>query len=237
MSAELTRIGLLGGMSCESTAVYYRLLNELVQERVGGHASAPVIVWSVDFAEIERYQRDGDWAAQGRLLADAALKLEQAGAEAIALGTNTLHLVAEQISAPLHVPFVDLIDVAAKATQAAGYTSVGLLATSYTMASDLYPKRFATYGIDVQVPAEDDRETVHRIIYDELVHGVIREESRASYLAVIDRLVAAGVEAIVFGCTEIGLLVSASDTSVPLLDTASLHCQALADIIVNGVRG
>ena len=175
----LTRIGLLGGMSWESTAVYYRLLNELVHERVGGHASAPVLVWSVDFAEIEALQRAGDWDEQGRILGEAAWALQQAGVEAVALGTNTLHLVADAITARITVPFVDLIDVVGKAVADAGHRRVGLLATGYTMASDLYPNRLAKHDVDVLVPDERDRALVHGVIFDELVHGVVRDESRA----------------------------------------------------------
>ncbi len=153
------RLGLLGGMSWQSTAVYYRLLNEGVAAQVGGHASAPVTIHSVDFGEIEQYQRAGDWAAQGRILAAAAAGLERSGVEAIALGTNTLHLVSDQITDAISVPFIDLIDVVAAAVQS--YDSVGLLATGYTMTSDMYPKRLAGFGTGVLVPDEADRDTVH----------------------------------------------------------------------------
>jgi aspartate racemase len=231
-----TRIGLLGGMSWESTAVYYRLLNRSVHQRAGGHASAPVIVWSVDFAEIEELQRAGDWHRQGEILAHAAAALEAAGAEAIALATNTLHLVSEQIVSAISVPFIDLIQVAAQAASEAGYRTVGLLATGYTMESDLYPSRYAKYGLDVLVPGEQDRQLVHRVIYDELLHGVVSEESRSAYLEVIDRLASEGAQAVVLGCTEIDLLLHDTPASVPLLDTTRLHCDALTDIILTGVR-
>src|ERR1700709_1666103 len=151
MSA-LTPVGLLGGMSWQSTATYYRELNEIVQLRRGGHSSAPLLLWSVDFAEIERLQRAGDWAAQGRILAQAALALETAGVGAIALATNTLHLVADDITAHLTVPFIDLIDVTARAVADGGFSTVGLLATNYTMTSDLYPARLAQYAITTLVP-------------------------------------------------------------------------------------
>ena len=232
----MNRLGLLGGMSWESTAVYYRLLNEAVHEQVGGHASAPVVVWSVDFAEIERLQRDGDWAGQGVRLGDAAAGLQAAGVDAVALATNTLHLVADDITARIDVPFIDMVDVVGDAVRAAGHRTVGVIATAYTMESGLYQSRLAPLGIEAFVPEADDRAEVHRIIYDELVHGIVRDESRAAYLAVIDRLVERGVEAVVLACTEIGLLLHDGDAAVPLLDTTPLHCAALTDVIINGVK-
>jgi aspartate racemase len=230
----LTPVGLLGGMSWQSTAIFYRLLNEMVQERVGGHASAPIVLWSVDFSEIEALQRAGDWPAQGELLAARARALQDAGAGAVALATNTLHLVSDQIEAAIDVPFVDMIDVVAKAAADAGHRRVGILATEYTMASDLYPARLAGHGVEVVVPDEDDRATVHRVIYDELVKGVVSDESRRDYLGVIDRLVARGADGVLLACTEIGLLVRDGDAAVPLLDTSVLHCRALTDVILDG---
>jgi aspartate racemase len=232
----LARVGLLGGMSWESSAVYYRLLNEAVHERVGGHASAPLLLWSVDFAEIERLQRAGDWAGQGRILGEAAAALQGAGAEAIALATNTMHLVADDITARIDVPFVDLIDVVGAAAERAGHRTVGILGTGYTMDSDLYPARLAKYGVDVLVPEAGDRAELHRVIFEELVHGVVRDESRATYLAVVDRLARRGADAVVLACTEIGMLLGDGDAAVPLLDTTALHCDALADVIINGAR-
>jgi aspartate racemase len=230
--SELHRLGLLGGMSWQSTAAYYRVLNESVGQRVGGHASAPVTIHSVDFWEIEQFQRAGDWPAQGRILAEAAAGLERSGVEAIALGTNTLHMVSDQITEAISVPFLDLIDVVAQAVH--GYDVVGLLATGYTMTSDLYPKRLATFGTDVIVPDEADRAVVHDIIYRELVHGVVTAESRAQYRAIMARLVDRGAQAVVLACTEIGLLVGADDASVPVLDTTTLHCAVLTDFMLTG---
>jgi aspartate racemase len=232
----LTRIGLLGGMSWESTAVYYRLLNQMVHEQVGGHASAPLLLWSADFAEIETLQRADDWATQGEILASAADGLQSAGAHAIALATNTLHLVAGAITARIDVPFVDLIDVVGQAAADAGYRRVGVLATGYTMDSDLYPSRLAKFGVDVVMPEPPDRADVHRVIFEELVHGVVTDESRVRFLQVIDRLIAQGVQAVVLACTEIDLLLADGDAPVPLLDSTRLHCEALADVIINGVR-
>lgn len=221
-------------MSWQSTAVYYRILNELVAERVGGHASAPVTVWSVDFAEIEAAQRAGDWDSQGRILNEAALNLERAGAGLIALGTNTLHLVADQITAGLSVPFVNLIDVVGEYAANAGYSRVGLLGTGYTMNSDLYPAGLAKYDVEVLTPNEADRADVHRIIYDELVKGQFTPESKREYLDIIGRLADAGAEAVVLGCTEIGLLVTDGEADVPLLDTTRLHCEVLISAMLKG---
>jgi aspartate racemase len=231
----LARIGLLGGMSWQSTAVYYRELNELVQQRRGGHTSAPLLLWSVDFAEIEALQRAGDWTAQGRLLADAAARLQAAGADAIALATNTLHLVADQITAAISVPFIDLIDVTAAAVAEQGYTTVGLLATDYTMTSDLYPDRLAARAVATLVPDAAGRAEVQRVIYDELVHGVVDDRSRVALISVIEDLRARGAQAVILGCTELALLLPVGHPDsgpLPLLDTTTLHCHALADVIV-----
>ncbi|SDJ28794.1 aspartate racemase [Frankineae bacterium MT45] len=234
--SELTRVGLLAGMSWQSSQQYYRRLNELVGERVGGYASAPVTLHSVDFAEIHELQVAGDWDAQGQLLNRAALALQAGGVGAVALATNTLHLVAEQISAGLEVPFIDLIDVVGERVAATGTQTVGLLATGYTMRSDLYARRFAKFGVEVLVPEPDDLELVHQIIYNELVKGVITPDSRARYLEVIGRLTDRGATGVILGCTEIPLLLQQSDTPIPLFDTTELHCQVLADIIVNGAQ-
>jgi aspartate racemase len=230
--SELRRVGLLGGMSWQSTAGYYRRLNEGVAARLGGHASAAVTIHSVDFAEIDAYQRVGDWPAQGRILAAAAAGLERSGVELVALATNTLHLVADDIRAAISVPFLDLVDLVAAATRQ--YDTVGLLATGYTMSSELYPKRLADYGTSVLVPEQDDFDTVHRIIYDELVRGVTSEQSRTAYRDVMSRLVERGAQAILFACTEIGLLVDSSDASVPVVDTTELHCAALTEFMITG---
>jgi aspartate racemase len=229
---ELHRLGLLGGMTWQSTASYYKLLNEAVHDRVGGSASAPVTIHSVDFGDFEPRQRSGDWAGQGKILAEAAAALQAGGAETIALATNTLHLVADQIRAAITVPFVDLVDVVAEAV--AEYGTVGLLATNYTMTSDMYPKRMALYGTEVIVPEEAEREIVHNVIYDELQVGVISEQSRAAYRTIMAGLVARGAEAIVLACTEIGLLVDDSDATVPVLDTTALHCAVLTDYMIPG---
>ena len=228
----LTPIGLLGGMSWQSSAVYYRELNLLVQAARGGHASAPLVLWSVDFSEIETLQRAGDWDEQGRILADAAARLEAAGVSAIALATNTLHLVSGQITDRITVPFVDLIDVTVAAVGRAGFDTVGLLATDYTMTSDLYPARLAQHAVHTLVPGDDDRREVQRVIYDELVHGTVTDSSRAALVGVVERLAARGAQAIILGCTELSMSLRDDDSPLPLLDTTALHCRALADVIL-----
>jgi len=230
--SELHRIGLLGGATWQSTATYYKLLNEAVHDRVGGASSAPVTIHSLDFGDIEPRQRAGDWAGQGRILAKAAAALEAGGVEAIALGANTLHLVADDIRATISVPFIDLIDVVAEAV--AEYDTVGVLATNYTMTSDLLPKRFAASGTTVLVPEAAEREVIHNVIYDELHFGLVRDESRAAYRAAMARLVDEGAQAIVLACTELGMLVGSSDASVPVLDTTVLHCRVLTDYMIPG---
>jgi aspartate racemase len=219
-------------MTWQSTLSYYRLLNEAVQERVGGSASAPVTIHSVDFGDFEPRQRAGDWVGQGNILAAAARSLQDGGAEAIALATNTLHLVADQIKAAITVPFVDLVDVVAEACSE--YDTIGLLATNYTMTSDMYPKRMAQYGVSVLVPEDADREIVHNVIYDELQLGEVRAQSREAYRSIMAGLVERGAQAIVLACTEIGMLVGSADASVPVLDTTVLHCAVLTDYIVPG---
>jgi aspartate racemase len=232
--SELRRLGLLGGMSWQSTETYYRWLNEGVQARLGGHASAPVTVHSVDFAEIESYQRVGDWAAAGAVLAEGAAALQRGGAEVIALATNTMHVVADDIRAAVSVPFVDLVDTVA--ARLAGLHSVGLLGTAYTMASDLYPKRLAPLDVEVVVPSTSDAALVHRVIYEELVHGVVRPESRSDFRDVIARLVARGAQTVLLACTEIDLLVGDGDADVPVLDTTRVHCDALVDAMLGEAR-
>ena len=222
-------IGVLGGMSWESSLEWYRLANERVRERLGGHSSARIVLDSVDFAEIERLQAAGDWDAAGDLLASRAAALQAAGAELLVLCTNTMHIVADRIEAAVSIPFLHIGDVAATAVGRAGLSRVGLLGTAFTMEQSFYRDRLATHGIETIVPDAADRATVHRIIYDELVHGDIRDESRRRYAEVIERLVAQGAEGIILGCTEIELLVSASDSPVPVFPTTALHVEVAVD--------
>ena len=217
---------MLGGMSWESTAEYYRLANELVHDRLGGLHSARCIVASVDFAEIETLQVAGRWDDAGQLLADAAKGLEAAGAELLLICTNTMHKVADQVQAAVGIPLLHLVDVTAAAVTAVGLTTVGLLGTAFTMEQQFYRDRLARHGLTVLIPPDDDRAVVHRIIYDELCVGVVKEQSREVYRDVIARLVASGAQGVILGCTEIELLISAGDSSVPIFATPRLHVEA-----------
>lgn len=222
-------VGLIGGMSWESTAEYYRLINEDVRDRLGGLHSARVVVWSVDFAEVEALQASGRWDEAGEVLADAAQRLVRAGAEVLALCTNTMHKVADAITDAVDVPFVHLADVTADAVRAEGMTTVGLLGTAFTMEQPFYRDRLASHGLEVLVPDAGDRADVHRVIYDELCLGVVRDESRRRYQEVIAELVDMGAEGVVLGCTEIELLIAAEDSPVPVFPTTALHAAAIVD--------
>jgi aspartate racemase len=227
-------IGLLGGMSWESTAEYYRLANEAVRERLGGLHSARILLSSLDFAEIEALQVTGDWDRAAEILAAEAAALEGAGAKLLLLCTNTMHKVADQVQAAVSIPLLHLADTTAAAVRAAGLGTVGLLATAFTMEQAFYRDRLAGHGLRVLVPDADDRAEVHRIIYDELCRGVIREESRAIYRRSIDRLVAAGAEGIILGCTEIELLIGPGDSPVPIFPTTRLHVGAAVTLSLSG---
>jgi aspartate racemase len=220
-------IGLLGGMSWESTVSYYQALNRGVRAQLGGLHSARVLLNSVDFAEIERLQHAGDWPATARLLAAEARKLQDGGADFLLIGTNTMHKVAPEIEAAIEIPLLHIADATAAKLQADGVTRVGLLGTRFTMEQDFYKGRLQDrFGLAVLVPDEAGRERVHRIIYDELCLGEIRESSRAEYLAIIEELAAAGAEAVILGCTEIALLVGDARAAVPLYDTTAIHAEA-----------
>jgi aspartate racemase len=228
---RVKRIGLLGGMSWESSSEYYRLVNQLVRERVGGLSSADCVMRSLDFAPVEEMQRRGDWEAAGELLAREAAGLEAAGAELLVLCTNTMHKLAAEVEAAISIPFVHIADATAAAVREAGLSRVGLLATAYTMEQDFYVGRLRDrHGLGVLVPAEADRRTVHDVIYDELCVGVVREPSRAAYREVMARLVERGAEAILLGCTEIDLLVRPDDAGVPIFDTTALHARAAVEL-------
>lgn len=220
-------VGLIGGMSWESSAQYYRLINEQVRAALGGTHSARVLLWSFDFAEIEALQRAGDWETATRLLLDAARRLEAAGASALVICTNTMHLMADAIQDGIGIPLLHIADPTAKAVIAADIACVGLLGTAFTMEQDFYVGRLARqHGLQVHVPDADDRAQVHRIIYEELVQGRVLPESRDIYRAVMQRLVDRGAQGIILGCTEIMLLVGPGDASVPLFDTTGLHAAA-----------
>ena len=223
-------IGLIGGMSWESTASYYRIINETVKEQLGGLHSAKLVLYSVDFHEVERMQQVGDWAAAGALMANAARGLQAAGAECVVVCTNTMHKVAEFIVAAVNIPLLHIADPTATAIKLAQHTSVGLLGTRFTMEQDFYRDRLVTqHGLTVLTPSDPDRSIVHRIIYEELCLGKVFNESRDEYRRVMADLIAQGAQAIILGCTEIALLVDQRDASVPLFDTTYLHARGSAE--------
>ena len=222
-------LGLIGGMSWESTIPYYRIINETVRERLGGLHSARLILYSVDFHDIERLQQAGAWDEAGRILADAARALEAAGAEGLALCTNTMHKVAAAIEAAVTIPLLHIADPTAAAVKQAGIRTVGLLGTRFTMEQEFYRGRLmARHGLTVMIPDPADREIVNRVIYEELCQGEARVESRAQYREIMQRLINAGAEGIILGCTEIALLVRPEDAPVPLFDTTGLHARSVA---------
>lgn len=228
-------IGLIGGMSWESSATYYRLLNEGVRDRLGPTASARCILWSFDFAEIEALQHAGDWQGLTERMVDAARWLEAAGAEALLICTNTMHRMADEVQAAVGVPLVHIADPTAARIRADGHRRVALLGTAFTMEQDFYRGRLAArHGLHVMVPDAADRAVVHRVIYDELVAGKVLPASRDAYRAVIARLVERGAEAVILGCTEIMLLVGPEDSAVPIYDTTTLHAAAAVDLALAG---
>jgi aspartate racemase len=228
-------LGMIGGMSWESSAQYYRLINEGFRSARGPAASAPCLLWSFDFAQIEALQRAGDWATQTGLMEDAARRLVSAGADALIICTNTMHLMADAVEQAAGVPLLHIADPAGAAIRALGLARVGLLGTAFTMEQAFYRDRLAQrHGLEVLVPGETDRALVHRVIYDELIAGVLNEESRAAYRAVIARLVDCGAQAVILGCTEIMLLIGPEDSAVPLFDTTALHAAAaVSALLVN----
>ena len=223
-------IGLIGGMSWESSAQYYRLINEGVRDRVGGVASARTLMWSFDFATIEALQHAGDWDALAGQMADAARTLQRGGADFLVLCTNTMHRCAWAVDAAVEIPLLHIADPTAAAIQAAGLTRVGLLGTAFTMEQDFYRGRLEDqFGLEVLVPEVEDRAAVHAIIYRELVTGQVLDASREVYRAVIQRLVERGAQGIILGCTEIMLLIGQEDSPVPIFDTTTLHAQAAVE--------
>lgn len=223
-------IGLIGGMSWESTVPYYRLINEAVRERLGGLHSAKVVLYSVDFHDIEQLMQRGEWEAVAVALAKAAALLESAGADFLVLCTNTMHKVAGAIEAAVGIPFLHIIDPTADAIRQAGLKTVGLLGTRFTMEQPFYRDRLQErHGLKVLIPDSEERAMVHRVIFDELCLGKVIEASRRDYAKVIERLVAQGAEAVILGCTEISLLIGRQECAVPLFDTTSLHARRAAE--------
>jgi len=228
--SEPAVIGLIGGMSWESSAEYYRIINQTVRDRLGEPHSARMLMWSVDFEPVERLQHQGDWAALGEEMAAGARRLESGGADFLVLCTNTMHRLAGDISRAVSIPLLHIADPTGEAIVAAGFKRVGLLGTRFTMEQAFYRDRLVErFGLEVLVPDDADRTTVHDVIYRELISGVVSEASRLAYRAVIGRLVEQGAQAIILGCTEIMLLVKPEDSALPLFDTTTLHALAAVD--------
>ncbi|MFC0268093.1 aspartate/glutamate racemase family protein [Kushneria aurantia] len=225
-------IGLIGGMSWESTQTYYRLINEKVRDQLGGLHSARLVLYSVDFAEIEALQHRGDWEATAKILGEAGKALESAGADFLVLCTNTMHKIAPGIEEVIDVPLLHIADATANALLRDGISRVGLLGTRFTMEQTFYIERLEAQGIDVVVPEPEQRNTIHSVIYEELCQGVVNPESKSAYLAIVDSLAERGAEAVILGCTEIGLLIQGSDTSVPLYDTTEIHAEQAVKLVL-----
>jgi aspartate racemase len=223
-------LGLIGGMSWESTAIYYRHLNELARERLGGLHSARLLLWSFDFAAVAERQHAGDWAGAAELLVDAARRLERGGAEALVLCTNTMHKLADEVQAAVPVPLLHIADATAAAVRGAGCRRPALLATRFTMEQGFYRERLRDrHGLETVVPDEAGRAAVHGIIYEELCRGVVRPESKAAYLDEIAKLRRAGADGVILGCTEITMLIGQADLNLPVFDTTRLHAEAAID--------
>jgi len=227
-------IGLIGGMSWESSALYYRLINTGVRERLGSLHSARILMYSVDFAPIEALQHAGDWQGAAEILGDAARRLQAGGADFFLIGTNTMHRVADEVRAAVDIPLLHIADATARVLQQNGVRRVGLLGTAFTMELDFYRGKISDeFGIEVVVPELHDRQLVHDIIFQELCQGKIDDDSREVYLAIIDRLRAADIDGVILGCTEIGLLISQADTDMPLYDTTAIHARAAVELALD----
>ncbi|HIW55390.1 MAG TPA: aspartate/glutamate racemase family protein [Firmicutes bacterium] len=221
-------IGLIGGMSAESTVTYYKVINSVVNQKLGGFHSAKCLLYSVDFDEIERCQMSGEWEKSGEILADAARRLQKGGADFLVLCTNTMHKVAHAIQSAVNIPFLHIAEATARRVKDAGIGRVCLLGTAFTMEEGFYKDVLARNGIDVIVPDADDRKTVNDVIYGELCHGVIKDESRAKFVGIINKAAALGARGAILGCTEIGLLVGDGDITLPVFDTALIHAEEAA---------
>lgn len=226
-------IGLIGGMSWESTVTYYQIINTVVKEQRGGLHSAKILLYSVDFAEIERYQASAEWNKSAEVLADAAERLEKAGADFIVICTNTMHKVAPDIAQRIHIPILHIADATAEVLCGEGIKTVGLLGTKYTLTQDFYKKRLIDKGLEVIIPEPDEIELINAVIYNELCRGLISDKSRMKYLDIIGGLQKKGAEAVILGCTEIGLLISKNDVNLPVFDTTLIHAQLAAQKAIN----
>lgn len=223
-------LGLIGGLTWESSLLYYRIINEAVSQRLGGLHSAQCLMWSFDFAPIAALQSAGDWATATQQMIDAAQSLERGGAQGLLICANTMHRMAPEIEASVNIPLIHIVDVTGQAIQQANLHRVALLGTRYTMQQDFYKARLQErFGLDVLVPTADAMDTVHNIIYDELARGIVRDESRTQYQQVIDQLAQQGAEGVVLGCTEIPMLIGPEDSTLPTFDTTTLHALAAVD--------
>ncbi|ACM26956.1 aspartate/glutamate racemase family protein [Agrobacterium sp. SHOUNA12C] len=229
-------IGLIGGMSFESSAVYYRLINEMVRDRLGGLASAEVLMYSVNFEEIVSLQKAGRWDAAAARLGDVAHRLQAAGAECVLICTNTMHLIAPEVAARISVPLINIIDETAAALKAAGRVKPLLLATRYTMEHGFYADRMARNGVSIMVPGADDRTLVHDIIFNELCAGIVKDESRNTLVEIIDRAKAAGADSVILGCTEICLILDPNGLALPGFDSTTIHAQAAIDFALGAEK-
>ena len=221
-------IGLIGGMSWESTVTYYKIVNEVIKEKLGGLHSAKVLLYSVDFQEIEACQAQGEWDKSARILAEAAMNLEKAGADFIVICTNTMHKVAPQIQKKIEIPILHIAEATAQELKEHQVAKVALLGTKYTMKQDFYKEKLIEAGIEVLIPDDEDVEVVNQVIYDELCLGIISQSSREQYLQIIEKLKAKGAQGVILGCTEIGLLIQQKDTTLPVFDTTQIHATKAA---------
>ena len=224
----MKKIGMIGGMSWESTVTYYQVINETIKRELGGLHSAKILLYSVDFDEIERYQASGEWDRSADVLSDAAMRLEKAGADFIVICTNTMHKVAPQMREHIAIPIIHIAEATADKLKERSITTVGLLGTKYTMTEDFYKAKLIEAGIRVIIPDDDDVEKVNSVIYDELCLGAIRQESKEAFLAIIKKLADAGAQGVILGCTEIGLLIQQKDVDLPVFDTTLIHAEKAA---------
>ena len=225
---NLKTIGLIGGMSWESTVTYYKIINEVIKEKLGGLHSAKCVLYSVDFQEIEECQANGNWEKSGEILGEAAYNLEKAGADFIVICTNTMHKVVNQIKEKISIPILHIAEMTAEKILEKGLKNIALLGTKYTMEQDFYKSKLIEKGINVIIPDKNDIEIINKVIYDELCLGTINSDSKKKFLEIVDKLRSKGAEGIILGCTEIGLLIKNADTDVPLFDTAIIHAEQAA---------
>ena len=226
-------VGLLGGMSWESTIGYYQSINRGVREKLGGLSSAQIVLYSVNFEPVERHQRNGDWPAASEILSDAARKIESAGADFLLICTNTMHKVYDDISLSVGIPVLHIADATAERLKATGVSKVGLIGTRFTMEQAFYKDRLQSlHGIDVVVPQKSDRTIIHKVIYEELCRGVVSQASKKTYLEIVKKLALNGAQAVILGCTEIGLLIAQKDTEVPLMDTTEIHAEKAVELLI-----